>query len=154
MFKPHVTVACMVHAENQLLVVEETVNGVAVWNQPAGHLEANETLIEAAERELYEETGIRALPQSLLRFQQWIAPDGTAFLRILFSLDLPERCLTKPRDSDIRCCWWLFPEQILSATHLRSPMVAESVRIWQNGERYPLLLLQAFEWPFCKGAPV
>lgn len=58
MFKPHVTVACVVHAEGKFLVVEETINGKALWNQPAGHLEADETLVEAAARELWEETGI------------------------------------------------------------------------------------------------
>ncbi len=46
MFKPHVTVACVVHAEGKFLVVEETINGKALWNQPAGHLEADETLVE------------------------------------------------------------------------------------------------------------
>ncbi len=34
MFKPHVTVACVVHAEGKFLVVEETINGKALWNQP------------------------------------------------------------------------------------------------------------------------
>ena len=27
MFKPHVTVACVVHAQGKFLVVEETING-------------------------------------------------------------------------------------------------------------------------------
>ena len=58
MFKPHVTVACVVHAEGKFLVVEETINGKALWNQPAGHLEADETLVEAAARELWEETAV------------------------------------------------------------------------------------------------
>lgn len=56
MFKPHVTVACVVHAAGKFLIVEETINGKALWNQPAGHLEADETLVQAAERELWEET--------------------------------------------------------------------------------------------------
>lgn len=153
MFKPHVTVACVVHAEGQLLVVEETINGVATWNQPAGHLEANETLIQAAERELWEETGIRATPQSLLRIHQWIAPDNTPFLRVLFALDLPEVQDTAPQDADIDRCWWLPPEQIVLASNLRSPLVAESVCLWQAPQRYPLALLQAFQWPFSEGAP-
>ena len=70
MFKPHVTVACVVHAEGKFLVVEETINGKALWNQPAGHLEADETLVEAAARELWEETGISAQPQHFIRMHQ------------------------------------------------------------------------------------
>ena len=77
MFKPHVTVACVVHAQDKFLIVEETINGKALWNQPAGHLEANETLLQAAERELWEETGIRATPQHFIRMHQWLAPDNT-----------------------------------------------------------------------------
>ncbi len=88
MFSPHITVACVVHAQNKFLVVEETINGKAVWNQPAGHLEAGETLLQAAERELWEETGIQAKPQALLKVHQWVAPDGTSFIRFLFLVEM------------------------------------------------------------------
>ena len=96
MFKPHVTVACVVHAEGKFLVVEETINGKALWNQPAGHLEADETLVEAAARELWEETGISAQPQHFIRMHQWIAPDKTPFLRFLFAIELEQICPTQP----------------------------------------------------------
>lgn len=152
MFKPHVTVACIVQAEGSLLVVEERVHGRITWNQPAGHLEANETLLEAAQRELFEETGIDAKPEYFLGVQQWIAPDDTPFVRFLFGLDLPKKCETSPHDRDIDCCWWLEPEQILTANRLRSPLVAESVRLWQQGARYPLQLVAPFQWPFHEGA--
>jgi len=152
MFKPHVTVACLVQAEGELLVVEETINGRATWNQPAGHLEADETLLEAAERELYEETGIAASMHYFIGINQWIAPDSTPFVRFLFSVDLAKKAPTQPQDSDIDCCWWLPPAQILTASNLRSPLVAESVRLWQQGTRYPLHLVSPFQWPFHEGA--
>ncbi len=152
MFKPHVTVACIVQAQGHLLVVEERVHGRITWNQPAGHLEANETLLEAAQRELFEETGIEAEPHYFLGVQQWIAPDDTPFVRFLFGLDLAEKVATSPHDRDIDCCWWLPPEQILTANRLRSPLVAESVRLWQQGARYPLQLVAPFQWPFHEGA--
>ena len=152
MFKPHVTVACIVQAQGELLVVEERVHGRITWNQPAGHLEANETILEAAQRELFEETGIDAKPDYFLGVQQWIAPDDTPFVRFLFGLDLTEKCDTSPHDRDIDCCWWLPPEQILTANRLRSPLVAESVRLWQQGARYPLALVAPFQWPFHEGA--
>ena len=77
MFKPHVTVACVVHAQDKFLIVEETINGKALWNQPAGHLEANETLLQAAERELWEETGIRATPQHWLPITRRFCASGS-----------------------------------------------------------------------------
>ncbi|MFS9380448.1 NUDIX hydrolase [Citrobacter sp. ANG330] len=151
MFKPHVTVACIVHAEDKFLVVEETINGKALWNQPAGHLEADETLIQAATRELWEETGIKALPQHLIRMHQWIAPDNTPFLRFLFSIELANMCDTRPQDSDIDCCHWVSAETILTAPNLRSPLVAESIRCYQSGKRYPLEVIGEFNWPFTEG---
>ncbi|MBC3378452.1 NUDIX hydrolase [Serratia fonticola] len=148
MFKPHVTVACVVHAAGKFLVVEETINGKALWNQPAGHLEADETLVQAAERELWEETGIRATPQSFLRMHQWIAPDRTPFLRFCFAIELEQPLPTEPQDDDIDCCLWLTAEQILEAENLRSPLVAETIRCYQQPERYPLSLVTSFNWPF------
>jgi phosphatase NudJ len=148
MFKPHVTVACVVQAQGKFLVVEETINGKALWNQPAGHLEADETLIEAARRELYEETGIRAEPQTLIRMHQWVAPDNTPFLRFLFAIDLEEPLPATPHDSDIDRCLWLDAQQIVNATNLRSPLVAESIRCYERAERYPLNVIGAFNWPF------
>ncbi len=152
MFKPHVTVACVVHAQGKFLVVEETINDKALWNQPAGHLEANETLVQAAARELWEETGIDAVPQHFIRMHQWIAPDNTPFLRFLFAIELNETCTTWPNDGDIDRCLWVSADEILTASNLRSPLVAESIRCYQSGERYPLALIGEFNWPFTSDA--
>lgn len=146
MFKPHVTVACVVHAQGKFLVVEETIRGKALWNQPAGHLEADETLVQAAKRELWEETGIDAEPQHFLRMHQWIAPDRTPFLRFLFAIELNEMCATEPHDSDIDCCHWLTAEEILNAPNLRSALVAESIRCYLNGQRLGLDTIAPFNW--------
>ncbi len=152
MFKPHVTVACVVHAQGKFLVVEETINDKALWNQPAGHLEANETLVQAAARELWEETGIDAVPQHFIRMHQWIAPDNTPFLRFLFAIELNETCATWPNDGDIDRCLWVTADEILTASNLRSPLVAESIRCYQSGQRYPLALIGEFNWPFTSDA--
>ncbi|MCP5910186.1 NUDIX domain-containing protein, partial [Klebsiella pneumoniae] len=85
-------------------------------------------LAQAAERELWEETGIRAAPQHFIRMHQWQAPDNTPFLRFLFAIELNDTCATEPHDSDIDRCLWLNAEEILNAKNLRSPLVAESIR--------------------------
>ena len=55
-FTPHATVATVVEHDGKFLLVEEISQGRRVLNQPAGHLEPNESLIEAAIRETLEET--------------------------------------------------------------------------------------------------
>ncbi len=52
----HVTVATVVEDAGRFLLVEEEKQGRLVLNQPAGHLEPGESLIEAAWRETLEET--------------------------------------------------------------------------------------------------
>jgi len=145
MFTPHITVACVIHAQGRLLVVEEQVDGAATLNQPAGHLEANESLIAAIEREIFEETGLTLSPQQLLGVHQWTANDGTAFIRFLFCSDLAQCLPTSPQDDDIDCCHWLTPAEIIASPQLRSPLVAESVKLWQSGPRFPLSVLNWFE---------
>lgn len=144
MFKPNVTVATLVHAQDRFLVVEEWVNNKPTWNQPAGHLEANETLLQAAARELYEETGIVGEPQKLIKIHQWIAPDNTQFIRFLFSLELDTPCETHPHDDDISACHWVTADEILTSKCLRSPLVAQSLRCFQEGISHPVSVLAAF----------
>lgn len=144
LFKPNVTVATIVHAQDKFLVVEEWINNKPTWNQPAGHLEANETILQAAERELLEETGICASPTQLIKIHQWIAPDNTQFIRFLFALELDTPCETHPQDSDIARCHWVSAQEILESQYLRSPLVAQSLRCFQTGKHYPLDILAAY----------
>ena len=104
--------------------------------------------MQAAKRELWEETGIDAAPQHFIRMHQWIAPDNTPFLRFLFAIELNEMCATEPHDSDIDRCLWVTAEEILTASNLRSPLVAESIRSYQSGQRLPLATIGEFNWPF------
>jgi phosphatase NudJ len=147
MYKPHVTVACVVQAEGRFLVVEERVRGKLTWNQPAGHLEERETLCHAAARELLEETGITANPQYFLALHQWLALDQTLFLRFSFVIDLPAMIEPDPQDSDICGSRWVTADEILRSHKLRSPLVAESIRCYQSGKRYPLDILVNFNIP-------
>src|SRR5690606_41786493 len=54
---PHITVATLGAKEGRFLMVEEQSYGAIVFNQPAGHVEEGESLVEAALRETLEESG-------------------------------------------------------------------------------------------------
>jgi 8-oxo-dGTP pyrophosphatase MutT (NUDIX family) len=63
---PHVVVAAIVERDGKFLLVEEhTAEGLRL-NQPAGHWERGETLIEAVRREALEETAHHVEPIALL----------------------------------------------------------------------------------------
>ncbi|KAB7705416.1 NUDIX domain-containing protein [Plesiomonas shigelloides] len=139
-FTPHVTVANVVHCQGKFLLVEEHINGKVLYNQPAGHLEANESVLEAARRELWEESGLRMQPQSLLKIFQWTAPDGTPFIRFTFAIDLDQCPPCEPQDPDIVACHWVSADEMRHMT-LRSPLVMESITLFLQPERIPLSVL-------------
>lgn len=152
MFKPNVTMACVVHCKGKFLFVEEIEYGKRTLNQPAGHLEQGETLLEGASRELFEETGIRAEMASLVKIYQWQAPQTqTEYLRFLFAVELEEWLEPNPQDADITQALWLseaeFQHYIQQEGQCeRSPLVVQSLKAYLSGECYPLSLLNAFEW--------
>ncbi|WP_146909451.1 NUDIX hydrolase [Arenimonas daejeonensis] len=142
-WQPDVTVATVVVRDGRVLVVEEMVRGERVLNQPAGHLEPDESLLEAALRETLEETGWEVTLTAFIGAYQWKAPaDGRHFLRMAFAAEPlrhhPERAL----DEGIVQALWLTPAE-LAADHARhrSPLVWRAVEDFLSGRRFPLQAL-------------
>ncbi|MBY5991694.1 NUDIX hydrolase [Ferrimonas balearica] len=126
--RPNVTVACVIQAGDRFLLVEEAIDGQLRFNQPAGHLEAGESLAAACAREVFEETGLALQPERLVRVHQWAAPSGTEFLRFSFGIHLTEPLATAPRDPQILACHWLTLAQIRAlGPALRSPLVVSAI---------------------------
>jgi len=140
---PHVTVATVVVRDGRLLLVEERIDGRDVLNQPAGHLEAGESLAAAAVRETLEEPGWTVHLSAFIGVYQWTAPDGTAFLRFAFAAEPVEHDPARPLDAGILRALWLTPAELqASAARLRSPLVWEVVADYLGGQRHPLSLLK------------
>jgi ADP-ribose pyrophosphatase YjhB (NUDIX family) len=140
---PHVTVATVVSRAGQLLLVEEEKHGRRVLNQPAGHLEPGESLLEAAVRETREETGWEVHLTAFIGTYQWQADDGTPFLRFAFAAEPLKHNAEQALDEGIIQALWLAPEAIQADTaRLRSPLVWRTAADWLAGQRYPLSLVR------------
>ncbi|MBN8799874.1 MAG: NUDIX hydrolase, partial [Stenotrophomonas nitritireducens] len=139
---PHVTVATVVSRAGQLLLVEEEKHGRRVLNQPAGHLEPGESLVEAAVRETREETGWEVRPSAFIGAYQWDAPDGKPFLRFAFAAERVRHYPDQPLDTGIVRALWLTPAALQAdMARLRSPLVWQAVSDWLAGQRHPLSML-------------
>lgn len=148
---PHATVSTLVYAEGRFLLVEEydpiTKSPQPVLNQPAGHLEANETLIEAAERETLEETGWLIEVTAYLGLYINTAPQGTTYHRHCFIARPISEVPNAVLDEGILGPRWLTLEEILDQEQkqrLRSPMVLPCCQDFLAGQSYPLELIKDF----------
>ena len=142
-WKPHVTVAAVIEREGKFLFVEEETDDGIRFNQPAGHLECRESLVDAVIREVLEETAYHIVPTALIGVYNWRneARDLT-YLRFTFAGEITGHDPSRRLDDGIIAARWLSADEIraLEARH-RSPMIQRCVDDWLAGKRYPLDLL-------------
>lgn len=138
----HLTVAAVVYFQGRFLFVEEIdkLSGQRVLNQPAGHVEPHEDLIQAVQRELFEETGLQLQPCSWLGLSQLVTPHGHRYVRINFVFEPTELpAHYQPQDADILALHWLSPESLAQATlPVRSPLVTAALDHYLHGIALPL----------------
>jgi len=143
-WQPDVTVACVVVRDGRLLLVEEQVRGRLVLDQPAGHLEPDESLLEAARRETLEESGWHVEPTAFIGAYQWKSPDapdepGRHYLRMAFAAEPLRHEPARALDEGIVQALWLTPAELQSqADRHRSPLVWRVVEDFLAGSRHPL----------------
>lgn len=143
-WQPDVTVATVVVRDGCLLCVEERVNGSVVINQPAGHLEPDESLVEAALRETREETGWDVRLTAFVGAYQWKAPETNRhYLRFAFAAEPVAHHAARVLDEGIVQALWMTPSELLDARDRhRSPLVWQVVVDHLAGRRSPLSMLQ------------
>lgn len=139
---PHVTVATVVERDGRFLMVEEEADGRVVINQPAGHLEPAETLLDAALRETLEETGWQVELQGLVGVALYEAANGATYYRTSFYARPVREISGAELDHEIIQALWLSREQLQAREHdLRSPLVLATIDQYLAGHRYPLSLI-------------
>lgn len=144
-WQPDVTVATVVVRDGRVLCVEEQANGRGlVLNQPAGHLEPDEGLADAAIREALEETGWDIRLTAFVGAYQWKAPEtGRHYLRFAFAGEPVRHHPGRPLDTGIVATHWLTPAELLAARDRhRSPLVWEAVADCLGGRRQLLSILR------------
>jgi 8-oxo-dGTP pyrophosphatase MutT (NUDIX family) len=143
-FKPDVTVAAVIERDGRFLLVEEHIGSRLVLNQPAGHLEDNESLIAAVIRETLEESAWHFTPQALVGIYLWKQPEvARSFLRVALTGIVTHHEPQRQLDRGIVRTLWLPRDQIVAkSARLRSPMVLRCVDDYLSGARHSLDVLQ------------
>jgi phosphatase NudJ len=143
-WKPSVTVAAIIEQNGKFLLVEEHTQEGLRLNNPAGHLDPGESLVQACVREALEETCQDFSPSALLgvymsRFQRPAAGEDITYLRFAFRGTVGEVLPGRSLDAGIVRTLWLSPDEIRAtqAQH-RSPLVWRCVQDFLAGQRMPL----------------
>ena len=141
--KPEVTVAALAEQSGRFLVVEERIKGRLVFNQPAGHVEIGETLLEAVAREAREETAWRFTPRHLVGIYLLSGAGGARpTLRFAFAGTADDHHPTQPLDRGILRTHWLTRAELAEREpRLRSPLVLRCIDDYLAGRRHPLDLV-------------
>ena len=138
--KIQLTVATVVEKDGQFLMVKETKSGQQVINQPAGHVEPGEDILQAALRETMEETGWEVSISGFLGFSTHFVPhNGVTYYRMSFVAQ--PVCFDDQAeiDGDIDVALWMTLEQIRAQQHqLRSPMVLGCIEDYLAKRIFPL----------------
>ena len=136
-WKPHATVAAVLEQDGKFLLVEEETSQGVRFNQPAGHLEADESLLDAVAREVLEESAYSFTPQHLLGIYRWHSPESdTTYLRFAFTGAITGHDAARQLDSGILQALWLLPDEIRTMRERhRSPLVLRCIEDYLAGKR-------------------
>ena len=136
------TVAAVIERDGRFLFVEEPdqVTGLPVLNQPAGHVESGESLLDAVRREVREETGLAFTPEAIVGLYPLKAANWKDYFRVCFTGTVPPGVEAVPEDPTILRCHWLTRAE-LAAASLRSGWVLRCLDDTLTGRRYPLDLV-------------
>jgi 8-oxo-dGTP pyrophosphatase MutT (NUDIX family) len=145
--RPELTVAAVIERDGRFMFVEERIRGRLQINQPAGHVEPGETLLQAVCRETLEETAWNFLPESMVGVYLWSrGPGQRTFLRVAFAGTCHHHDEHRKLDTGIERVLWLGRDELLARTHqLRSPMVLRAVDDYLAGIRLPADLIREIE---------
>lgn len=148
-FEPHITVATVVERDGRFLMVREESEGRTVINQPAGHVEAGESLVQAAFRETLEETAWQVEITALLGLYVYQPRRGAGvYYRICFSAEPRQHDPRQTLDTGILEAVWLTPEELRACqTEHRGPLVQRCIDDYLSGRRLPLDTIYQHPWP-------
>ena len=146
-WKPSVTVAAIIERGGKFMLIEEQTSEGLKLNNPAGHLDPGESLIDACAREALEETTHRFSPTALVgvymsRLQRAATGEDITYLRFAFCGDLGEPQAGATLDVGIVRTLWMTPGEVRASTlRHRSPLVLRCMEDYLAGQRLPLPLL-------------
>jgi ADP-ribose pyrophosphatase YjhB (NUDIX family) len=142
----------IIERNGKILLVKEAMNtnksdtAKGKWNHPAGWIDIGENPIDAAKREVEEETGFKFTPTHILGIYSLVRKDLVKIgeklkhpIKIIFTGIISEK-ENNNLSGDISEKKWFTPEEIdnMDEKILRDLDIKKMVKDYFSGKRYPL----------------
>lgn len=102
-------IAVVYHLGQVILIQRKTAPNIGWWGFPGGHVEMGETALQAATRELFEETGVIARPLEYLTNVDVLLRDPAGMVQKQYLLTAVlcayESGTPVPDDDALQACW-------------------------------------------------
>ena len=150
-WKPSVTVAAVIEQAGRYLLVEERTPEGLRLNNPAGHLDAGESLVEAVVRETLEETARAFTPTHVVgvylgRMQRASRGEDITYLRFAVAGTVGSEQPGRRYDEPIERTLWMSLDELRACPQRhRSPMLLCSIEDHAAGRGFPLTMLHMHE---------
>ncbi len=146
-WKPNTTVAAVVERDGRFLMVEELTRDGLRINQPAGHLDFGESLLQAVVREALEETAWEVEPLAgvgiyMARSRHEGSGTDVTYLRFAFACRALSQQAGRVLDHGIVRSLWLDAAEVRARRNAhRSPLVMQTIDDYLAGKRFALDLI-------------
>ena len=137
-----VTCSVMLEHDDKLLLVQEAASAIyGKWNQPAGHLDPGETLLECAVREAREESGYIVELTALQAIYNQATAERQRINFCFRATPCGEPGLVDP--SEILSTRWFHQDELrqLPDDQLRHQLAKQRILDWLAGKCAPLELI-------------
>ena len=138
-----IIVGGLLEKEGKYLLVQEAKEICREkWNIPAGHLELNETIIEGAKREIFEECGCKVNLTGIINIANKVIQDKTIIF-ITFATDIIEENIEYNKNEILDAKWFTYEEIINMKENLRDcAWIIDLITAHKNNKIYSIDIIK------------
>ena len=140
-----VIVGGVIEKDGKYLLVQEARNCRGKWNLPAGHVDANETIQDAAKREIKEESGVDVELTGVCQIGNRKI-ENDVFVSVIFTAKLVGGEINYDKDEIMDVRWFSYDEILAMENEIRNPvLMIGAINNIRKGIVAPLELVKLYK---------